>query len=60
MSLTPNEKQEYLNLKYIRCERGFFLPDETKRYNKLFDKNAQEFINKMKKIEETNRLIMSN
>lgn len=60
MSLTPEEQKEFSELKHTRCERGFLLPQEQQRFNELFHKNAQAFVSKMKQIEETNRLIMSN
>lgn len=60
MELTPEERKEFSDLKHIRCTRGFLLTDEQQRYDELFDKNAISFVNKMKQIEETNRLIMSN
>jgi hypothetical protein len=60
MSLTPEERKEFSDLKHIRCNRGFLLPVEKQRYDELFHKNAQAFVSKMKQIEETNRLIMSN
>jgi len=60
MDLTPEEQKEFSELKHIWNDRGFLLPDEKQRYNELFHKNAQAFVSKMKQIEETNRLIMSN
>ncbi len=48
--MSEEEKKEFTNLKYIRAERGFFLPDEEKRYNELFDLLAISFTKKMKKL----------
>lgn len=58
--LTPEEHQELMKLKHIRCERGFFVPVEEKRFNMLISKLAQRFVNGMKKIEETQRLQIMN
>lgn len=58
--LTKEQQIEFFELKKIRCKRGFFTPEESKRYNELFHIHAQAFVSKMKAFEEANRIIMSN
>lgn len=35
--MTPEQKEEFTNLKYVRAERGFWTPDEQERWNVLHD-----------------------
>jgi hypothetical protein len=45
--MTQDEQKEFLELKYILCERGFFVPSEEIRWNYLFNKQAKSFKQKM-------------
>lgn len=41
--MTPEEQEEFRNLKLIKATRGFWLPQEERRYYELFDLHALDF-----------------
>jgi 5-formaminoimidazole-4-carboxamide-1-beta-D-ribofuranosyl 5'-monophosphate synthetase len=47
--LTREEEIEFSKLKHIKCERGFFLPKEQERWNRLFDKLARRVLPALEK-----------
>jgi hypothetical protein len=49
--MTKEEKEEFNKLKHIKAERGFWLPEEEKRFNELFDIHALDFKLKCMKID---------
>jgi hypothetical protein len=58
--MTPEERQEFLELKFIRAERGFWLPDEQKRYHELFDLHAIDFKLKCRAVDLIQKQIEEN
>ena len=54
--MTETEKIEFRNLKYVRAERGFWTPDEQERWNYLHKLQGQEFMKKMKTLEERRKM----
>lgn len=58
--MTEQEKKEFSELKHIRAERGFWLPDEQKRYEELFDLHALDFKLKCKDIDLIHKQIEQN
>jgi hypothetical protein len=49
--MTPEEQIEFRDLKRIRAERGFWLPQEEQRYYELFDLHALDFKLKCKALD---------
>lgn len=58
--LTPEEKQEFNQLKRVRCSRGFFLPNEEQRYNVLWDKNAKGVVETLQQFDRIAKCIECN
>jgi len=58
--MTEEEKIEFRDLKRIRAERGFWLPEEEKRWNTLFDLHAIDFKLKCKKIDLIYKQMLEN
>jgi hypothetical protein len=58
--MTPEEREEFSKLKFIRAERGFWLPSEQERYNELFDLHAVDFKLKMMAIDHVLRQVEQN
>lgn len=58
--MTPEEQQEFNNLKHIRAERGFWLPSEQERWNYLFDLHALDFKLKMMAIDRVYKQMEQN
>jgi hypothetical protein len=46
------EKIEFRNLKYVRAEQGFWTPEQEERWNYLHQLQGQEFLKKIKVLEE--------
>ena len=57
---TEEEAKEYSELKVLLNYRGFLLPEESKRWNYLFNKLANKVIPELVLIGETGRLEISN
>ena len=49
--MTPEEQIEFNELKRVRAERGFWLPQEEQRYHELFDILAIDFKLKCKALD---------
>jgi hypothetical protein len=49
--MTPEEQQEFNELKHTRAERGFWTPSEQERWDYLFDLHALDFKLKCQKID---------
>lgn len=58
--MSEQEKKEFDELKQIRAERGFWLPQEEQRYYELFDINAAAFTRKMKALDLVHRQMEQN
>jgi len=58
--MNEKEKEEFRNLKIIRAERGFWLPEEQSRWNILFDLHSINFKLKCKAIDLIHRQIEQN
>jgi hypothetical protein len=58
--MTEQEKKEFLELKYIKAERGFWIPKEEERYYQLFDIHAADFSKKMKALDRIHKQMEMN
>jgi hypothetical protein len=50
--MTPEEREEFTALKYVRAEQGFFTPEQSERWNYLHELQGKEFLRLMKILEE--------
>jgi hypothetical protein len=57
---TAAETKEFSELKNILNTRGFFISEETQRWNYLFDKLAKKVLPELMQISEVGRLEISN
>jgi len=58
--MTEEEKIEFKKLKEIRAERGFWLPEEEKMWNYLFELHSLDFKLKCKKIDLIYKQMLEN
>lgn len=54
--MSKEEKEEYRNLKYVRAEQGFFLPEQKERWNYLHDLLGNKILKKIKILEEKRQM----
>ncbi len=57
--MTEAEKIEFRSLKYARAEQGFWTPEQQERWNYLHRLQGQEFIKKIKILEERRQMLLN-
>jgi len=57
--MTPEEREEFRALKYVRAEQGFFTQQQQERWNYLHTLQGNEFL-RLIKIAEEQRLAKLN